>query len=176
MCGGLAFMGTPLAAAAAARPARRHAASPTRPPPRMADDGGADGADGGVEADAAAAPPPEVVRPKTVSPPKSSATWANVWLPQFPRKGAGSVIGWDLRPSTLREEDRSGVCDLCRGTGSTVCTICNGNSFMGPSGPVECKGCRGKVTVQCGTCYGSGKQVDIVGEWWKVDFSKFLRK
>lgn len=74
--------------------------------------------------------------------PKSSATWANVWLPEFPRKGAGSVIGWDLRPTFFRPEPEAAVCDNCEGTGKIVCTICNGNDFMGPDGIVPCNACQ----------------------------------
>lgn len=111
-------------------------------------------------------------------PPKSTATWANVWLPEFPRKGAGSIVGWDLRPGTLKGEDEGkGVCGLCEGTGEGLpCSMCNGHDFMGPEGTVVCNGCKGKHFVACSTCYGSGKQLDIVGDWWKLDFSKFLRK
>lgn len=74
--------------------------------------------------------------------PKSSASWANIWLPEFPRKGAGSVIGWDLRPHFLRPDPDAAACDLCSGTGKTTCSVCNGNEFMGPNGVVPCKACK----------------------------------
>lgn len=36
-------------------------------------------------------------------PPKSNATWANVFLPDFEEKGVGSLPGWDMRPKSQRE-------------------------------------------------------------------------
>lgn len=155
MAGDLGFVGAALPARAAARAPARVC---------MADEA-----------------PPTASKPKApltpAAPPKSNATWANVWLPAFPRKGAGSVHGWDLRPGTLKgEEGGAGVCDLCRGSGEGPCTICNGHDFMGPEGVKICNGCKGKHVVPCGTCYGSGKQIDIVGEWWNVDFGKILSR
>lgn len=165
MAGDLGFVGAALPALARARAPARVC---------MADDPAA------AEKKEDAKPAPMTpLKPLTpVAPPKSTASWANVWLPEFPRKGAGSVIGWDLRPSTLKGDgEGKGVCDLCSGSGEGVlCTMCNGHDFMGPDGTVVCNGCKGKHVMPCSTCYGSGKQLDIVGEWWKVDFTKFLRK
>jgi hypothetical protein len=94
---------------------------------------------------------------------KSTATWDDKFHEEFPIKGSGSLIGWDLRPSEFREpENGAGICDLCRGTGQTACSFCQGNDYMGPDGTVKCLACEGKYQVPCPACYTSGKQVDIV--------------
>lgn len=131
-------------------------------------------------------PPPKVMTPKPLipknvvvgAPPRTTATWANVWLKDFfEAKGMGSIIGWDLRPGTLKgPEGGAGTCGNCSGSGKTTCAICFGNAFFGPDGEVKCKSCSGNTTVECSTCYGSGKQLDIVGDWAKINFVKFLRK
>jgi hypothetical protein len=93
---------------------------------------------------------------------KTTATWANTCHEDFPFKGAGSQSDGDLRPSTLRTEG-AGTCDMCKGTGKRVCSLCLGRDYLGADGSaVKCAACNGVYGVQCGSCYGSGKQVDIV--------------
>lgn len=111
-------------------------------------------------------------------PPKSNASWSKTGLDGFEHKGTGSHIGWDLRPSSLRTpEEGSGTCDLCRGTGETLCSFCFGEDYIGPNGRnVQCNACKGKHILKCSVCYGSGKQIDIEGNWFTRNFSKLLRR
>jgi hypothetical protein len=162
----VAFMGVPVAPSLRQQQQKQRLAAVS--PVRLCADAKSDGDD-------------EPVRLSTYTPPpKTSATWDNVWLDgSFERKGEGSVIDWDLRPSMLREkagDAAAGICDLCKGGGEIKCTICYGHDFMGKDGLVVCNGCKGKHKVQCSTCYGSGKQVDITGKWWQFDLRAMLRR
>lgn len=98
----------------------------------------------------------------------STATWAQVFLPDFGRKGPGSRPNWDLRPKSLRTvEEGSGICDSCEGSGVMTCSFCLGTPFKNEHGVVEpCPACGGEVTVTCSACFGSSKQIEPVGNWW----------
>ncbi|CDF39966.1 unnamed protein product [Chondrus crispus] len=109
---------------------------------------------------------------------KSTATWANVFLPQFGRKGPGSNPDWDLRPASLRkEEEGRGICDHCKGTGSTKCSFCSGLTHVGADGKVRpCPACDGNVTVMCSVCFGTKKQIEMTGNWWERGIASLFKE
>lgn len=146
-------------------------------PPRMA----ADPAD----ADTAAAAPKQKPAPRDAASraaarerrrnapkPVSNATWANNFLSLVGFKGAGSIPGWDLRPVSLREaaaDAEASTCTYCKGSGRTQCTFCMGLIATGPDGKtIPCPGCGGETTMTCSTCFGSTKQIELKGQWWKT--------
>lgn len=100
---------------------------------------------------------------------KSSATWANVFLPEFGSKGPGSRPQADLRPKSLRpKEEGQGICDNCKGTGLAVCSFCNGLDIYAADGSVTtCPACNGEKYVTCHVCFGTGKQIELVDNWWE---------
>lgn len=141
-----------------------------------------------VEADA---PPSPAAAPRQAPPPRdaaarqaarerrrkapkpvSNATWANNFLSLVGFKGAGSIPGWDLRPVSLREaaaDAGASTCTYCKGTGRTQCTFCMGLTATGADGKeIPCPGCAGETTVTCSTCFGSTKQIELKGQWWKT--------
>lgn len=111
-------------------------------------------------------------------PPKTSASWSKIGMEGFDHKGTGSALQWDLRPAKFRtKEEGAGLCDLCRGTGKAPCSFCNGRDYIGPNGQVVgCNACKGARVTTCSTCYGSGKHLDIEGNWFLRDFSKILTR
>lgn len=107
-------------------------------------------------------PPRKPKKPqKTI---RSNASWANVFHPEFGRKGPGSRPDWDLRPMSMRsEEEGKGICDSCKGTGLMTCTFCFGLDHVAPDGKVTpCPACGNKKRVTCSACFGSKKQIEMV--------------
>lgn len=106
-------------------------------------------------------PRPSSKPKKTV---RSSASWANTFLPEFGRKGPGSRPDWDLRPMSLRsDQDGKGVCDNCKGSGFMTCTFCSGLIHVDADGSVEpCPACNGETRVTCSVCFGTKKQIEMV--------------
>lgn len=117
-------------------------------------------------------PDTEAAKPNKPGPPKkgprkiirSTATWANVFLPDFGRKGPGSVPDFDLRPTSVKsEQEKTGICSSCKGTGIMRCTFCLGTEFIKENGEAErCPACDGKVDVTCGVCFGAKKEIELV--------------
>lgn len=94
---------------------------------------------------------------------RSSASWANVFLPEFGRKGPGSIPDWDLRPVSLRSKEEGKSCDSCKGTGVMTCTFCSGLTHVCADGSVKpCPACNGKTQVTCCNCFGTTKQIEMV--------------
>lgn len=103
---------------------------------------------------------------------KSNASWADVYVAPFDRKGPGSRPEWDLRPRSLRDvSEEEKVCPCCSGTGYHTCTICNGNQFMIDGKFVTCEACHGKTKVPCSTCFGTLKQIELTESWWEKGFA-----
>jgi len=163
--------------AAAACTCRRVPVAPAAP--RMAD--------GRTDPNADAPTPPDAdaraaARELRKNKPKSNASWANNFLSVVGVKGAGSIPGWDLRPVSLREASagadtkESSTCTYCKGTGRTRCTFCMGLTSMGPDGkPIPCPGCGGETTMTCSTCFGSTKQIELKGQWWKTGIDTLFK-
>ncbi|KAK4531983.1 hypothetical protein CCYA_CCYA10G2840 [Cyanidiococcus yangmingshanensis] len=110
---------------------------------------------------------------------RSSASWANVFLAPFGRKGAGSRPHLDLRPPTVQTRGTSDVitCPNCKGTGESICYICNGTNFFGTNGEVIlCPSCQGKGKRPCVHCYGKGQVAELTGEWWKFGVLNWFRR
>jgi hypothetical protein len=101
---------------------------------------------------------------------RSSASWANIFVAPFGRKGSGSRPHLDLRPPRVQTRGASDVVDCpdCKGSGQSICYLCNGTNFRSPDGKeIPCPGCRGKGKRPCVHCYGKGKVAELTGEWWK---------
>lgn len=113
----------------------------------------------------ASSPPENADKPKkpkkTI---RTTATWANVFLPEFGRKGPGSRPDWDLRPMSVRtEEQGKGTCDSCKGTGMMTCSFCFGLDHVARDGTVApCPACGKQKRVTCSACFGSKKQIEMV--------------
>ena len=111
---------------------------------------------------------PDSEKPKRESKPiktvKSSASWTETSYPPIGVKGPGSRPHWDLRPLSLKVgEEGVGVCDNCKGSGTMVCTFCNGAEFYNEDGsPTICPACTGESTMTCSVCFGSKKQIELV--------------
>lgn len=146
--------------------------APARPPRMAADPADADTAKQAPAPRDAASRAAARERRRNAPKPVSNATWANNFLSLVGRKGAGSIPGWDLRPVSLREaaaDAKASTCTYCEGSGRTQCTFCMGLTATGPDGKViPCPGCGGETTVTCSTCFGSAKQIELKGQWWKI--------
>lgn len=96
---------------------------------------------------------------------RSSATWADTFLPGFGRKGPGSRPDWDLRPKSLRNElkEQDKICDNCKGTGKMICSFCEGTLFTSADGAdMKCPACSGVQSVTCSACFGTLRQIELV--------------
>lgn len=120
----------------------------------------------------------ERVVKKRITTIRSTATWANVFLPEFGRKGPGSNPDWDLRPKSLRKpEEGAGVCDSCKGTGTMTCSFCNGNDFYDQEGHAcKCPACESKKNITCSACFGSKKQIELEGNWWEKGVAALFKE
>lgn len=97
---------------------------------------------------------------------KSSASWKNVYVDEFGSKGPGSRPDHDLRPiserSTTTDSKDAAICASCAGTGTRLCSFCEGVEFIANGKPSKCPACNGVTTVTCSSCYGTAKQVELV--------------
>jgi hypothetical protein len=110
---------------------------------------------------------------------RSSASWANIFVAPFGRKGTGSRPHLDLRPPSVQTRGASDVitCPDCKGTGLSICYICNGSHFYKPNGEViECPACHGEGRRTCIHCYGQGKVAELGGDWWKYGVLNWFQR
>lgn len=135
---------------------------------RMAADGNGDG-----EAAPTSAPTPAKWIPKTKV--KSTASWANVYIEDFGRKGTGSRLDVDLRPASERGAE-GGICPDCNGTGITTCMLCDGLPFIMDGNVIPCPACDDKHQVECSSCGGTGKQVELTDGWWEKGIAQLYEE
>ncbi|KAA8499960.1 hypothetical protein FVE85_7545 [Porphyridium purpureum] len=104
-----------------------------------------------------------------------SAGFKNEFLPEIGTRGPGSRPFWDLRPSSERKAEER-VCDMCRGTGTTFCGMCEGATMIQADGSeLKCPACKGTNKAHCGSCRGTGKLAELT-PGYENTLDSFLQK
>mmetsp|Transcript_8541 Transcript_8541/g.15466 ORF Transcript_8541/g.15466 Transcript_8541/m.15466 type:complete len:151 (-) Transcript_8541:92-544(-) len=105
----------------------------------------------------------------------NSAGFKEEFLSSVGVRGPGSRPKFDLRPKSKRPVELQ-VCDMCKGSGETFCSICEGTVNINVDGTViPCPKCGGSNKVECGNCRQTGLLPELVKGWENTLNSMFKK-